>query len=79
MTMIEPDSAPQLTAGAHVIVTPPMTPMARHEGRILARGRGQLGASGCWRVEFIAWGVRMRETLPASALQPVGRHQKQET
>ena len=49
-------------AGQHVLVTPPMTPLVRHEGQILRRARYG------WRVRFVAWGMQITETMPESAL-----------
>jgi hypothetical protein len=51
------------TKGQSVIVTPPMTPLARHEGTIVRKARHG------WRVQFNAWGMMLTETLPESALE----------
>lgn len=48
--------------GQSVIVSPPMTPLARHSGKILRK------AKYGWRVEFNAWGMTLRETLPERCL-----------
>jgi hypothetical protein len=55
-------SAPQFTIGQAVIVSPPMTPCARHSGRIVRK------AKHGWRVRFDAWGMMITETMPESAL-----------
>lgn len=51
--------------GQSVIVSPPMTPMARHRGTILRK------AKYGWRVRFDAWGMACTETLPETALELV--------
>lgn len=56
--------APQFTAGQAVIVSPPMTPCARHAGHIIRK------AKYGWRVRFDAWGMVITETMPESALRP---------
>lgn len=53
------------TIGQSVTVTPPMTPMARHQGTILRKARHG------WRVRFDAWGMLITETMPEAALQPI--------
>lgn len=50
--------------GQRVIVSPPMTPMARHPGEII--GKRKHG----WRVRFDAWGMTLTETMPARAIGP---------
>jgi hypothetical protein len=58
--------APAFIAGQLVTVAPPMTPHCRHSGRIIARARNGHG----WRVEFDAWGIRCRETMPERCIAP---------
>lgn len=48
--------------GQHVLVSPPMTPMARHDGIIIRRARYG------WRVRYDAWGVWLTETVPERCL-----------
>lgn len=55
-------TAPAYTPGQAVKVRPPMTPLACHAGEIIRR------TPNGYRVRFMAWGVRITETLPASAL-----------
>lgn len=57
-------SAP-FAIGQSVIVSPPMTPLARHHGTILRK------AKHGWRVRFDAWGMMLTETLPERALAPL--------
>lgn len=59
-----------IAPGAAVKVTPPMTPMASHDGVVIGKARGRLGACGYWRVRFNAWGMMITESLPASAISP---------
>lgn len=49
--------------GQEVTVTPPMTPMARHTGRIIAK------AKYGWKVRFDAWGMMLTEVLPERAIE----------
>jgi hypothetical protein len=58
-------STPQFTIGQAVIVSPPMTPCARHKGQIVRK------AKHGWRVRFDAWGMTLTETMPESALRPL--------
>lgn len=55
--------APKFAKGARVYVSPPMTPLARHSGQIIRRARHG------WRVEFNAWGMIIRESMPERCLQ----------
>lgn len=50
--------------GQFVTVAPPMTPLARHSGRIIGKARHG------WRVEYDAWGMLCRETMPARCISP---------
>lgn len=52
------------TIGQAVIVSPPMTPMARHSGVIIRK------AKHGWRVRFDAWGMMLTETVSERHLQP---------
>ncbi len=52
------------TIGQSVIVAPPMTPMARHPGKITRK------AKHGWRVQYDAWGMRCTETFSEGALTP---------
>lgn len=56
---------PRFTKGQSVIVSPPMTPCARHRGIIIRK------AKHGWRVCFDAWGMGIIETMPESALEPL--------
>ncbi len=58
-------TAPTFTIGQAVIVSPPMTPCARHRGQIVRK------AKHGWRVRFDAWGMMITETMPESALMRV--------
>lgn len=51
--------------GQRVVVSPPMTPMARHQGEIV--GKRKHG----WRVRFDAWGMALTETIPSSCISEV--------
>lgn len=48
--------------GQSVIVSPPMTPLARHPGTIVRPGKHG------WRVRFNAWGMILTETIPANCI-----------
>ncbi len=58
-------NAPPFAVGQSVIVSPPMTPCARHRGKIIRK------AKYGWRVQFDAWGMTLTETLPERALAPI--------
>lgn len=53
------------SAGQSVIVSPPMTPMARHRGQIVRK------AKHGWRVRFDAWGMQITETLSEREIQTI--------
>lgn len=54
--------APPFAVGQSVIVSPPMTPLARHPGVIVRK------AKYGWRVRYDSWGVMFTDTFSERAL-----------